>query len=119
MTPQYEPGQTVIDFSKDTPRLCWVARGTKRFGHLISSDNQLKVAISHYQDELEKNLFDYTNVSKIKPYSDELWAACQDWINRRTQLGIDYEILKRGKQPKQAISKSVVPWQASLLEATA
>lgn len=116
MNQQFEPMQKLISFVSDTPRLAWVARGYQ-FGHIIQIDGRLLLAVSHRKDEAEENLFSFVPFGKVKPYSDELWTACQEWINRRTQLGIDYEVLKRGRQPKATASKSVVPWQASLLEA--
>lgn len=118
MPTQFEPLQPLIDFSVITPRLAWVARGYQ-FGHVICIDNRWQVAVSHYKDELEQNLFSWTNINKVKPFTPELWAACQEIIMRRVQVEIDYEMLKRGKPTVNVPSRVMAPWQASLLEVSA
>lgn len=114
MKPQFEPLQPLISFVSDTPRLAWVARGYQ-FGHVIYSDDRWQVAVSHDKREAEQNLFSWVSANKVKPFTPELWATCQEWIVRRQQVGIDYERLKRGKLDPTV--KSTAPWQTYLLEA--
>lgn len=112
---QFYPLQPLISFVSDTPRLAWVT-SPKVYGWFMSGE---KVLVSHNYNEAVEGLGRDISIDKVKPYTAGLWADCLAWIERREQIGIEYEILKRGKSKTNVASKSPVPpWQASLLEAS-
>lgn len=102
----YKPADQVISFVSDYPRLAWIAKGYQ-FGHMITCDDHTLVAVSHDQEECQENLFSWVRIEKIKPYSDELWAVCQDWLERRDQLAEDWEKLKKQKKVAPVVKKAI------------
>ena len=47
--------------------------------------------------ELLQRQFSTYLIARCQPYSEELWARCQDWIDRRTALNEEFEqLMKRG-----------------------
>ncbi len=111
--PDYQPGQRVItfftyNFDKPTPRLAWCITGGKC---VHWSETHWSVSVTHQEDEKVLSFGECINASKVKPYTPELWAACQDWIQRRAQLAADLESLTRQRIPQAPDRPMMAPWQ--------
>lgn len=107
--PNYQPGQKIILFDKEIPYLAWVAEGYG-YGCVDWTDTHWEILTTPEPDDLKYGR--HVNSSKVKPFTPELWAACQAWIARREQLAVDLVALKRQRLPQV---KTKAPWQDLLV----
>lgn len=49
--------------------------------------------------ELEKERFQFFSEKRCRPYSDELWTACIEWVARKGLLESDFQKLMHGVIP--------------------
>ena len=108
----YEPLQPLISFVKDEPRKAWVTSPIVYERFQMTLYDKPMLLISHDYNEAEQGLGSFADERKVKPFTDDLWVACEAWLQRKAQLAIDLESLKRKKLPT---AKGQAPWQDLLL----
>lgn len=96
-TPTYTEFQKVISFTNGKPRIAWVSAKGRRLATVWTFEGSTQVHISHYEDERDAGLGSWVNVRKVQPYTPELWAACERWMQREEQQAEDLRKLAVGK----------------------
>lgn len=96
----YQAGQRVILFRTAGPVLAWVA--TDRFYPAVQTvDGRLMVSVSTHEEEAASGRGMHVLAKRLHPYTDDLWAACEQWHERKSQLAADLAALEQGRIPQE------------------
>lgn len=96
-TPTYTEFQKVISFTDEKPRIAWVSAVSYRGRTVMEFEGRTTVHISHYEDERDAGIGSWVSVRKVQPYTPELWAACERWMQRQEQQAEDFRKLAVGR----------------------
>lgn len=95
----WEPGQKVICFNKEIPEIHWIA--TEEFHRCQFTDGNTNwVFVADNYTPPESNWGSIVRSGKIQLYTEELWLACEKWINQKMELEDDFLQLQKGKVPQ-------------------
>jgi hypothetical protein len=95
----YHPLDHLILFDTDTPRPGWVTSGKLLHRIHIVQESNLLLHIAAHEKDAQAGQGYWLDTRKVRPWTAELWAACEAWIRRREQLQKDFPTLARGKTP--------------------
>lgn len=99
-----KPLDRLIDFSGDVPRLCWVSSTNLIRHYAVCIDDKWYINVAHNFDDADEGRGTHIDAKKVQPYSDRLWAACQRWQARATELQQDFLSLSKGKIKDEQIA---------------
>ena len=99
MANSFRPLDKLILFDTDTPRPGWITSGRLLQRTQLISDDHLLLHIAAHEEDARAGRGSWLDARKVRPWSAELWAACEAWIRRREELREDLATLARGKTP--------------------
>ncbi len=105
--PIYAEFQQVITFIDEKPRIAWVSAMHRRRATVWTFEGRTEVHVSHYEDERDAGIGSWVSVRKVQPYTPELWAACERWMQRREALGDDFRKLSAGRLVDAQMAMSI------------
>lgn len=97
-----KPGDQVIMFPPSgIPVLAWVCHEVYARSIYPPSDfnKAAEVKVTKHEDERDAGKGTFIAATHIQPYSDELWAGCEKWLQNQADLSVDLAQLKKGKIP--------------------
>lgn len=89
----YYPFDKLILFDADTPRPGWVTANHR----CAQLDGRPMVHVATHAEDAIAGCGRWLDARKVRPWTTELWAACEAWIRRREELQQDLITLASGR----------------------
>lgn len=91
----YHPFDKLILFDADAPRTGWVTANHR----CAQLDGHPMVHVATHAEDALAGCGRWLDARKVRPWTVELWTACEAWIRRREELQQDLITLAKGKTP--------------------
>lgn len=87
----------IIFYSFDDIRVRVAYNGT--MGVVHSLDNRQYIYYAEDEEQAANHRYTAISMTRVQPYSEKLWRACQTWLEDRKILHARYEKLRKGILP--------------------
>lgn len=96
MEEKFKPLQKVIRFDRAKPEIAYVIKPVF-YGHVVIYDGRTRIRVSNYEKEATLGKGTAVRIERLHPFSDELWAACEQWMQDGGDLKKTFSKLAKGK----------------------